>query len=91
MKFRWVYTWDPGDRRLRLCRFIWTRGDGPGAGAPSNYSAMLSLSIDVVRWADSWIGMFCRGARDEWWAWLCILPWFPLRLHYQRAYGGHHS
>lgn len=58
---------------LRLGRIVWRRGK-PGAGGWTS-----ALSWALTRRVFLW--------RREWAGWLLVLC--GLRIHYQRAYGGH--
>ena len=82
-----VLTWSRSEKRLRLFRVLWMKGLGPGYGAPENYSAKLSVAVEWKP-VDLWVGAFWKGDRDERTVWICLLPCVPIRIHYQRAYGG---
>ena len=85
-----VLTWSPTEKRLRLFRVLWVRGLGPGYGAPENYSAKLSVAIELKRWSMC-VGLSCwRERRDDQTWWLMPLPCVAIRLHYERSYGGWH-
>lgn len=86
-KWRWIGTWSRREKRLRLLKFSWLRGLGPGWGAPGHYNAALSIGVEW-KLADLWLGIFWKGARDDREVWVCLLPCIPIRFHYQRAYGG---
>jgi len=80
--------WQPNvigrERRICLTRLRWEHGAvGDGAGYSVKVSASLCLEPH-----DMWIGLFWRRGWQEWTAWLCLVPCFPLRVHYQRSYGG---
>lgn len=72
---------------LQLFRAHWTRGDWlDGCG----YGAALSLKI-IWEPRDLWIGVYWTTDsrwRDNRIVYLCLLPCLPIRLHYQRSYGG---
>lgn len=71
-------------RRLCLTRLRWERGTvGDGEG----YSVKLSLSLGW-KWQDLWVGLFIKPEYTGWIAYLCLLPCLPIRIHYQRSYGG---
>lgn len=86
---RWIGRYSKYEKLLRLVRFLWCRGQGPGIGGRGNYSAKLSVAIEL-KLADFWVGAFWKTKRDESWLWICVIPCVPLRIHYQRSYGGRH-
>lgn len=86
-RFKPIFTWSRQERRLRLFRLLWFKGLGPGFFGDGNYAAKLSVSIDF-RLMDMWIGAFWRGYVGDHTTWLCVVPCMPLRIHYQRSYGG---
>lgn len=73
------------ERRICLTRLRWERGKvGDGKG----YSAKLSISL-CFEPRDLWVGLFWSpSGHQEWMAWLCLLPALPIRVHFQRSYGG---
>ena len=77
--------WIGPEKRLVLTRLYWNRGT-PGDG--KGYSVKLSLSL-CFAWYDLWVGAFLKTkGRDGFILFLCLLPCLPLRVHYQRSYGG---
>lgn len=79
VRFKWVLTWSPPERKARLFRIMWMRGRvGDGNGG---YSAKLSLAICL---RPSNILNFSRGP-FEW-----RLSLLGLHVHLQKAYGGIH-
>lgn len=84
---RWVGRWSPKEKRLRLFRWLFVRGIGPGYGDDGNYSGSLSVAIEW-KLADLWVGAFWKPAFDGWQFWLCIVPCLPIRLHLKRSWGG---
>lgn len=86
-RLHWLGTWSRVEKRLRLWKYSFVRGLGPGYGAPENYSGALSVGLEW-KLPDLWIGAFWKGDRDEWFLWICLLPCLPIRFHYRRAYGG---
>lgn len=73
MKYKNVMTWDSGQKKFRVFRFLWQRGIvGDGFG----YSAKLSFSI-VAKLFSFTRGMF--GWR------LTVLG---LQIHHLKAFGG---
>lgn len=84
MRIQWQPNYIASERRLCLTRLRWERGEvGDGDG----YSAKLSVSV-CWKWQDMWIGLFVKPEVYGWLAWICILPCLPIRLSYQRSYGG---
>jgi hypothetical protein len=72
--FKWVSRYDPSARLLRLCRWMWVRGEvGTDKGG---YSTKLSLALHPTIFRVS-------RARDGW-----MVTVLGVRLHKQRSYGG---
>jgi hypothetical protein len=73
MSTRFLGTWSPRERLLRLARFTWTRGQvGDGQGYSAKFTVGLCLRL------------FCFGRTYAGWR----LALCGLRLGYQRSYGG---
>jgi hypothetical protein len=88
MRIQWLPNVILQQRRICLTRLRWERGVvGDGHG----YSAKLSISL-CWKLQDMWIGVFWRrhdcNPTNGWLAWFCLLPCLPIRLSYQRSYGG---
>ena len=73
------------ERRICLTRIRWERGTvGDGRG----YSASLSFSL-CFEPRDLWVGLYwSKGEIYNWFGWLCLIPCLPLRIHFQKSYGG---
>lgn len=99
-RFKWVGRWSEREKKIRLFRWMWMRGHGPGVAGKGNYSATISVGIEW-KLEDLWIGVFwkrpnnskevfwLKGNPDELIVWVCLLPCLPIRFHYIRSYGGH--
>lgn len=72
------------ERRLCLTRIYWDHGV---VGDGNGYSASLSLSL-CFEPRDMWIGLYWTKGWKEWFAWLCLIPCLPLRIHFHKSYGG---
>jgi len=73
MRVRWIGTYDPPNRLIRLIRCLWTHGTvGDGKG----YSAKFTIGLRprLFMW---------RRESDGW-----LLTLFGLRLHHKKAWGG---
>jgi len=59
-----------GDDMKVLCRIPWRRSE-------------FSVAIDVKA-RDMWMGLYWvpNPAANEWFAFVCLLPCLPIRLHY---------
>ncbi len=73
--FKWVGRYSPGERLLRLFRFVYAVNGGP-ANPNKGYSAKLSLGLTPRLFA------FSRG----WHEWGVTL--FGFRVHHLKSYGG---
>jgi len=84
MRVQWTPNVIPEEKRICLTRLRWERGTvGDGKG----YSVKLSISL-CWKWQGLWVGLFIKERLHGWYAWICLLPCLPIRLSYQRAYGG---
>jgi hypothetical protein len=84
-----VLTWDGLCKRVRLFRIMWER-NAADIGKPcidEAYSAALSFAIDVVP-GDLWIGVFWKRQMYETFIYVCFVPCLPIRIHFQRSWGG---
>jgi hypothetical protein len=85
---RFGVQWRPNlirrEKRLVLTRIYWNRGT-PGDGV--GYSTKVSLSL-CWAWYDLWVGLFIHRELHGAILYLCLLPCVPIRIHWQRAYGG---
>lgn len=85
---RFGIQWRPNfvrsERRLVLTRICWNRGT-PGDG--KGYSVKLTVSL-CWAWYDLWVGLFVKRETFGFILFLCLLPCLPIRIHYQRSYGG---
>jgi len=83
LRWKSVFRWDKGVKRLRLFRVMWEQLTPDGV----EYSSKLSVAIDF-KLEDFWLGVFWSkelfGAK----VWICLLPCVPLRIHLQQAWGG---
>jgi hypothetical protein len=97
-RFKNVWRWSRSERRLRLFRIMWERDGGPGLatlGGREGYDVKLSFAIER-KFQDSWVGLFwkshvCYKRLNNYELWICVIPWFPIRVHYLRSYGGRFS
>lgn len=72
------------ERRMCLSRLYWKRGTvGDGKG----YAAKVSISLQFQP-RDAWVGLYLQPEYAGWIAYLCVLPFLPLRVHFKRSYGG---
>lgn len=98
IRFKRVLRWSKSERMLRLCRIMWQRGAGSlGIHNPvfQPYDVKLSFAIER-KFEDSWIGVYWQRPRKDsashgTFVYICLVPWFPLRVHYQRGHGGRYS
>jgi len=88
IRFKFVGRWSKAESLLRICRFMKKHGEGPFVGG-DNFDAKLSFAIEI-KLADFWIGCFWKKAQNDLWIWICLIPCFPIRVHYQKSYGGWH-
>jgi hypothetical protein len=74
----------PEERRLCFTRVYWKRGTvGDGCG----YSAKCSISLKFAP-CDAWIGLYVQPEYGGWIAYLCLLPFLPIRVHVKKSFGG---
>lgn len=74
MRLKLVLTWSPEEKKVRICRLLWSRGVvGDGKG----YSCGLSLNLVPHLFM----------VRREWNSWR--ITFLGVGLHFQKAYGGH--
>ena len=67
---------------VRAKEFVLFDGDGSG------YSSRLSFRL-LFEPRDIWVGVYwTHGQMGEWFAYICALPCLPLRVHYQKSFGG---
>lgn len=97
IRYKRVLRWSPKERMLRLFRIMWQRGKGDiGFSNPifQPYDVKLSFAIEI-KLEDSWVGVFWKKPREgsvskDTFVYVCIVPWFPIRIHYSRSHGGRH-
>lgn len=57
---------------------------GNGVGYSSRFSVRLLWEP-----RDIWVGVYwTREQVGEWFAYICLLPCLPIRVHYQKSFGG---
>lgn len=83
MRIQWTPDIIRSESRICLTRIRWEKGTVGDGG----YSVKLSISL-CWKWQDLWVGLFIKSRHEGWYAWLCVLPCVPVRLSYQRSYGG---
>jgi hypothetical protein len=82
-----VFRWSADERLLRLFRVMWER-----QRVGITYSVKLSFGI-ARKIEDSWIGIYWKRSHlfdKETFVYFCLIPWFPIRVHYIRSYGGNY-
>lgn len=84
MRIQWKPNLIREQSRVCLTRL---RNESGQVGDGKGYSWMLSLSL-CWAWRDVWIGAYIKPESNGWIVYLCVLPCLPIRLHYQRSYGG---
>jgi hypothetical protein len=75
---KWVGTWSPREKMLRVCRFVYRGGPrGSLPGQPGGgYTAKLSLALRPSLFS-------FKRSRHEWEATL-----LGVRIHHQKSFGG---
>jgi len=71
------------ENRICLTRIRWERGVVGKGG----YTAKLSVSL-CFDWRSLWVGLSVKQRCHGFYAWLCLLPCLPIRVSFQRSYGG---
>jgi len=66
------------ENRICLTRIRWENG---------TVSNKLSVSL-CFDWRSLWVGLFVKQRCHGFYAWLCLLPCLPIRVSFQRSYGG---
>ena len=72
-------------KRLCTWRTSWNRGRiGDGSGGKSN-----EVSVGLV-WEprDIWIGLYWTCEDEGWFAYVCLIPCLPIRIHRKWSFGG---
>jgi hypothetical protein len=68
----------------------WDRGAVEDDGARRRgeaYSCRLSIRV-LFEPRDLWLGAYWKRGYNDLQVYLCLLPMLPIRLHFQRSYGG---
>ena len=73
-----------GQSRLCLTRLI---RNYPASQPGEVRGRKLSISI-CFKPQDLWIGAFWKREHFDLFIWICLIPCVPIRLHFQRTYGG---
>jgi len=74
------------ENRVCLGRLRWEKGT-PGIKG-GGHSNKLSVSL-VFEKRDAWVGLYwTKPAEQERFWYICLIPFFPIRIHLMRAYGG---
>ncbi len=86
MRISTYWNWMPKENRVCLARLRWEKGVPglPGGG----HSNKLSVSV-LFEKRDAWIGLYWTKTKsEEWFFYICLIPFFPIRIHKMKSYGG---